>query len=45
LIAITAKKGLNFWSDRGIALKVLQEFPNVVFIGIEIPSLLIEEEV
>ena len=45
MTAIIAQKGLNFLFDCGIALKVLQEFQDVVFIGVAIPSLLTEEEV
>jgi hypothetical protein len=43
--AITGEKGHNFWSDRWIALKVLQVFPEAVFLLVRLESLLVEEEV
>jgi len=42
---ITAEKGHNFWSDRWIVLKVLQYFPEAVFLVLPMESLLVEEEV
>jgi hypothetical protein len=42
---MTAEKGCNFWSDRWIALKVLQYFPEPIFLEVPIESLLVEEEV
>jgi hypothetical protein len=42
---ITAEKGHNFWSERWIALKVLQVFPEAVFLLVRLESLLVEEEV
>jgi hypothetical protein len=42
---ITAEKGHNFWSDRWIAIKVLQYFPELVFLEVPMESLLVEEEV
>jgi len=42
---ITGEKGHNFWSDRWIAMKVLQYFPEDVFIVLPMESLLDEEEV
>jgi hypothetical protein len=31
---VSAQKGHNFWSDRWIALKILQGFPEAVFLGV-----------
>jgi len=42
---ITVEKGHNFWSDRWIAMKVLQQFPEAVFIVLPMESLLVEEDV
>jgi len=42
---ITAKNGQNFWSDRWIAHKVLQLFPEGVFLLVPFESLLVEAEV
>jgi hypothetical protein len=42
---ITAENGHNFGSDRWIALKVLQLFPEAVFLEGPLESLLVEEEV
>jgi hypothetical protein len=42
---ITAENGNNFWSYRWIALKVLQLFPEGVFLLVPLESLLVEEEV
>jgi hypothetical protein len=39
-----AEKGHNFWSDRWIALKVLQLFPEAVFLELPMESLLVEKE-
>jgi len=33
-------KGYNFRSDRLISLKILQEFPDAVFLGVDVESLL-----
>jgi hypothetical protein len=41
---IKAEKGHNFRSDRWIALKVLQKFPEAVFLVVPMESLLVEEE-
>ena len=41
----TAQKSLNFWSDCWIALKCLQEFTDVVFLGIIMELILGNEEV
>ena len=41
---IKAEKGHNFWSDCWIALKVLQEFPEAVFLVLLLESLIVEEE-
>jgi len=40
-----SKQGHKFWSDRWIALKVLQLFPKAVFFVVPMESLLVEEEV
>jgi hypothetical protein len=42
---ITAEEGHNFWSDCWIAIKVLQFFPELVFLEVPMESLLVEEEV
>jgi len=44
-IGITAQKGRNFQFDLWIALKVVEEFLNVVFVGGPIESLLVLEQV
>jgi hypothetical protein len=41
----TAEKDQNFWSDRWIAIKVLQVFPEAVLLEVPLESLLVEEEV
>jgi hypothetical protein len=41
----TSEKGHNFWSDRWIALKVLQYFLEAVFLILPMESLLVEDEV
>jgi len=38
--AVRVRKGHNFRSDRWISLKILQEFPDVVFQGVDVESLL-----
>jgi len=42
---IPVRKGHNFQSDRWIALKFLQEFPDAVFLVLDVESLLGEAEV
>jgi hypothetical protein len=42
---IIAEKGHNFWSDRLIALKFLQEFPEAIFLVVPMDSLLVELKV
>jgi len=42
---VPVRKGHNFWSDRLIALKFLQEFPEAVFLVVDVESLLGESEV
>jgi len=37
---VPVRKGNNFSSDRWIALKILQEFPEAVFLGVNVESLL-----
>jgi hypothetical protein len=39
------RKGHSCGSDRWIALKFLQEFPEVVFLGVHVESVLHEAEV
>jgi len=34
------QKGHNFWSDRWISIKFLQEFPDAVFLEVHVESLL-----
>jgi hypothetical protein len=41
---VPVRKGNNFSSDRWIALKFLQEFPEAVFLGVHVESLLDEAE-
>jgi hypothetical protein len=36
---VPAQKVCNSWSDRGIVLHFLQEFPDVVFLGVAMKSL------
>jgi hypothetical protein len=43
--SVPVRKGPNFISDRWIALKFLQEFPEVVSLGVNVESLLVEAEV
>jgi hypothetical protein len=42
---VPVRKGRNFGSDRWIALKFLQEFPDAVFLAVDVESLLDEAEV
>jgi len=37
-ISVRVSKGHNFLSDRWIALKSLQEFPDAVFLGVDVES-------
>jgi len=43
--SVPVRKGRNFWSDRWIDLKFLQEFPKPVLLGVDVESLLGEPEV
>jgi hypothetical protein len=43
--AVRIRKGHNFRSDRWISLKILQEFPDAVFLGVNVESLLGDAEV
>jgi hypothetical protein len=43
--SVAIRKGRNFGSDRWIALKFLQEFPNAVFLAVDVESLLGEADV
>jgi len=36
---VPVRKGHNFGSDRWICLKFLQEFPDAVFLGVDVGSL------
>jgi len=42
---LPVRKGQNFRSDRWISLKLLQEFADAVFFGIDVESLLGDTEV
>jgi hypothetical protein len=42
---VPVRKGHNFGSDRWISLKILQEFPYTVFLGVDVESLLGDAEV
>jgi len=33
---VPVRKGHNFCSDRWISLKILQEFPDAVFLGLDV---------
>ena len=45
LTRVLVRKGHNFGSDRWIPLKFLHEFPEAVFHGVNVESLLDEAEV
>jgi hypothetical protein len=38
------RKGHNFWSNRWISIKFLQQFPDAVFLGVHVESLLGDAE-
>jgi hypothetical protein len=42
---VPVRKGLNFLCDRWIAHKFLQEFPDAVFLVVDVEALLCEAEV
>jgi len=42
---VPVRKGHNFCSDRWISLKILQEFPNAVFLELDVELLLSDAEV
>jgi hypothetical protein len=42
---VRVRKGHNFRSDRGISLKILEQFPDAVFLGVDVESLLGDVEV
>jgi len=42
--AVRVRKGHNFRSDRWISLKILQEFPDAVFLGVDVETLLGDAE-
>jgi len=37
---VRVRKGHNFGSDHWISLKILQEFPDALFLGVDVESLL-----
>jgi len=41
---VPVRKGHNFRSDRWISLKILQEFPDTVFLGVDVETLLGDAE-
>jgi hypothetical protein len=41
---VPVRKGHNFWSDRWITLKIIEEFPEVIFLGVDVESLVVEVE-
>jgi len=43
--AVRVRKGDNFRSDRWISLKILEEFTDAVFLGVDVESLLDDAEV
>jgi len=45
LASVTVRKGHNFGSDRWIAIKLLLEFPDAVFHGVDEESILRDDEV
>jgi len=42
---LRVRKGYNFRSDHWISLKILQEFPDAVFLGVDVESLFGDAEV
>jgi len=42
---LPVRKGINFLSDRWIALKFLHQFPEAVLLGVDVESLLGKAEV
>jgi len=42
---VPVRKGHNFRSDHWISPKILQEFPDIVFLGVDVESLLDAAEV
>jgi len=42
---VRVRKGHNFGSDRWISVKILQEFLDAVFLGVDVESLLGDAEV
>jgi len=41
---VLVRKGHDFWSDRWISIKFLQEFPKAVFLGVHLESQLGDAE-
>jgi hypothetical protein len=37
---VPVRKGHNFWSDRWITLKIIEGFPDAIFLGVDVESLL-----
>jgi hypothetical protein len=42
---VPVRKGHNFGSDRWITLKILEEFPDAVYLGVDVESLIGEADV
>jgi hypothetical protein len=42
---VSVRKGHNFWSDRWISLKILQEFPDALFLRVDVETLIDDTEV
>jgi len=42
---VPVRKGHNFLCDRWISLKILQEFPDAIFLGVDVELLLCDAEV
>jgi nucleoside phosphorylase len=42
---VTVRTGDNFWSERWTAIKILQEFPDALFLVVDVESIIGDEEV
>ena len=42
---VPVRNSHNFWSDRWITLKILEEFSNAVYLGVDVESLISEANV
>jgi len=42
---VRVRKSYNFCSDRWITIKIIEEFSDAVFVGVDVESLLVEVEV